>query len=228
MLFRSEMVRHLTGDKPLPIEVREQIVAKSDGVPLFVEDFTKSVLESGLVVESDERYERTDPLPDLAIPSTLRESLTERLDRLGRAKEVAQLAAVLGREFSHDLIKVVLPLEAGSLDRALGELVGAGLLYQRGIPPHATYIFKHALVQEAAHQSLLKKTRLKFNALVARTLEERFPERVKAEPEVIARHYEEGGLAGKAIAHYARAGERAARGCAHVEAIEHQIGRAHV
>ncbi|MCZ6715068.1 MAG: AAA family ATPase, partial [Deltaproteobacteria bacterium] len=215
------MARHLAGGKPLPIKVREQIAAKTDGVPLFVEELTKSVLESSLVVESDERYERSDPLPDLAIPSTLRDSLTARLDRLGPAKEVAQLAAVLGREFSHDLLQVVLPLEAGSLDRALGELVGAGLLYQRGIPPHATYIFKHALIQEAAHQSLLKKRRRDFNALVAKALEEHFPERVESEPEVIARHYEEGGLADEAIAYYARAGEQAAAGCAHAEAIGH-------
>ncbi len=215
------MASHIAGGKPLPLKVREQIAAKTDGVPLFVEELTKSVLESGLVVESDGRYERSDPLLDLAIPSTLRDSLTARLDRLGPAKEVAQLGAVLGREFSHDLLQAVSPLESAALDLALEELVDTGLLYQRGISPRATYIFKHALIQDAAHQSLLKKRRRDFNALVAQTLEERFPERVKSEPEVIARYYEEAGLASKAIAYYARAGEGAAAGCAHAEAIGH-------
>ena len=127
------MTRHLTGGKQLPREVREQIAAKTDGVPLFVEELTKSVLESDLLVESDERYERTDALPEFAIPTTLRDSLTARLDRLGPAKEVAQLASVLGREFSYDVLRVVSPLEPAALDRALEELVDAELLYQRGI-----------------------------------------------------------------------------------------------
>jgi class 3 adenylate cyclase/predicted ATPase len=217
----EEMASRITGGKQLPIRVREQIAAKTDGVPLFVEELTKSVLESGLVAESDERYERTDPLPDLAIPATLRDSLTARLDRLGSAKEVAQLAAVLGREFSYDLLQVVSPLETAALDQALGELVGAGLLYQRGIPPRATYIFKHALIRDAAHESLLKKRRREYNALVASALEERFPDRAKAEPEVLAHHYEGAGLADHSAVQYSRAGMAAAERSANKEAIRH-------
>ena len=215
------MARYLTGGKQLPLKVREEIVAKTDGVPLFVEELTKSVLESGLVVESDERFERSDPLPDFAIPPTLRDSLTARLDRLGPAKELAQLASVLGREFAHDVLRMVSPLEPAALDQALGELVGAGLLYQRGIPPLATYIFKHALIQDAAYQSLLKKTRRDHHARIAQVLEERIPERAAIEPEVLARHFEEAGLAARAIAFYERAGQRATERSANAEAIEH-------
>ncbi len=220
----EEMATSLIGGKQLPIKVREQVAAKSDGVPLFVEELTKSVLESGLVVESDERYERTDPLPDLAIPTTLRDSLAARLDRLGPAKEVAQLAAVLGREFSSDLLRVVSPVEPAVLDRTLGELVDAGLLYQRGFPPHATYVFKHSLIQDAAHESLLKKRRREYNALVAKALEEHFPDRAMAEPELLAHHYESAGLAEQAASRYSRAGMAAAERSANKEAIGH-LGR---
>ena len=215
------MSRHLTGGKQLPLKVREEIVAKTDGVPLFVEELTKSILESALVVESDERYERSDSLPRFAIPPTLRDSLTARLDRLGPAKELAQLGSVLGREFSHDVLRMVSPLELAALDQALGELVGAGLLYQRGIPPLATYIFKHALIQDAAYQSLLKKTRREHHARIAEVLEERMPERAATEPEVVARHYDEAGLAARAIAFYERAGQRATERSANAEAILH-------
>ena len=213
------MARHLTGGKQLPLKVREEIAAKADGVPLFVEELTKSILESDLVVESDERFERSDPLPDFAIPSTLRDSLTARLDRLGPAKEVAQLASVLGREFSHDVLRIVSPLEPAALDQALGELVGADLLYQRGIPPLATYIFKHALIQDAAYQSLLKKTRREHHAMIAQVLEELFPQDVESAPEMIARHYDEAGLAEHAIVHYQRAGERSVERSANQESI---------
>ena len=215
------MTRHLTGGKQLPHKVREEMVAKTDGVPLFVEELTKSILESALVVESDERFERSDPLPRFAIPPTLRDSLTARLDRLGPAKELAQLASVLGREFSHDVLRIVSPLEPAALDQALGELVGAGLLYQRGIPPLATYIFKHALIQDAAYQSLLKKTRREHHARIAEVLEERMPERAATEPEVVARHYDEAGLVARAIAFYERAGQRATERSANAEAILH-------
>ncbi|MCZ6887682.1 MAG: AAA family ATPase [Gammaproteobacteria bacterium] len=215
------MAHHLTGGKQLPREVRNQIAARTDGVPLFVEELTKSVLESGLVVERDERYERTDQLPELAIPMTLRDSLSARLDRLGRAKEVAQLASVLGREFSYDVLTVVSPLQPVELDRALDELVDAGLLYQRGMPPLATYIFKHALIQEAAHQSLLKRRRREYNALVATALEEHFPRRVESEPAAIARYYDEGGLPEQAVGHYERAAQRATQRSAAAEAIRH-------
>jgi predicted ATPase len=202
----EEMATSLIGGKQLPLKVRAQIAAKADGVPLFVEELTKSVLESDLVIESDEQYERTDPLPDLAIPTTLRDSLAARLDRLGPAKEVAQLAAVLGREFSSDLLRVVSPVEPALLDRTLGELVDAGLLIQRGFPPHATYAFRHSLLQDAAQESLLKKRKREYNALAAKALEEHFPDRARAEPELLAHHYESAGLAEHAASQYSRAG----------------------
>src|SRR5262249_54539244 len=145
--------------KALPAEVHEQVMARTDGVPLFVEELTRMVLESGLLREGPERYELAGPLPPLAIPATLHDSLLARLDRLGEAREVAQLAAALGREFSYDLLAAVAPWDEPTLRAALARLVEAELLYQRGLPPEATYTFKHALIQEAAYQSQLKSRR---------------------------------------------------------------------
>ncbi|MCP5066920.1 MAG: hypothetical protein GY946_10160, partial [bacterium] len=210
---------HIAGGKPLPLKVRKQIVAKTDGVPLFVEELTKSVLESDLLVESDERHERTDPLPSLAIPATLRDSLTARLDRLGPAKEVAQLGSVLGREFSYEVLRLVSTHDAAGLDHALQELVDAGLIFQRGFPPKASYVFKHALIQDAASQSLLEKRRRECHALVAEVLEQHFPEQVDLAPELLARHYEFAGLPKRAIPLYQRAGEAAMMRSANAEAI---------
>jgi class 3 adenylate cyclase len=149
------MVRQLTGGKPLPAEVLAQVVAKTDGVPLFVEELVKMLLESGLVREAADRYGLTGPLPPLAIPATLQDSLMARLDRLSTARTVAQLGAVLGREFTYELIRAVAPLDEATLQRGLAQLVEAELLYQRGRPPQARYVFKHALIQETAYQSLL-------------------------------------------------------------------------
>src|SRR5262249_4163258 len=147
------------GGKILPGEVLQQIVAKTDGVPLFVEELTKMVVESGLLREADGRYELTGPLPPLAIPATLQDSMMARLDRLGAAKEIAQLGATLGREFPYGLLQAVSPVDEGPLQKGLAQLVEAELLYQRGLLPQATYLFKHALIQDAAYQSLLKSTR---------------------------------------------------------------------
>jgi class 3 adenylate cyclase len=155
----EEMVTRLTGGKPLPAEVVEQIVAKTDGVPLFVEELVKMLLESGLVQEEAARYVLTGPLPPLAIPTTLQDSLMARLDRLGSARDLAQLAAVLGREFAYEVLRAVVSLDETALQQALGRLVDAEVLYQRGLPPRASYIFKHSLIQEAAYQSLLRRTR---------------------------------------------------------------------
>ena len=152
----EEMVRLVAGGKPLPAEVVQHIVMQTDGVPLYVEEMTKLVLESGLVQEREDRYELTGPLPALAIPTTLRDALMARLDRLTTAKAVAQLGATLGRTFSYDLLHAVSPLDEATLQRELGRLVEAELLYQRGQPPQATYLFKHALIQEAAYQALLR------------------------------------------------------------------------
>ena len=169
------MIARVTGGKALPPVVLQQVVTKTDGVPLFVEELTKTVLESDLVRETEEHYELTGPLPPLAIPATLHDSLMARLDRLATVKAVAQLGAVLGRTFAYELLQAVTPLDEASLQQALARLVDAELLYQRGIPPQATYLFKHALIQDAAYQSLLKSTRQQFHQRIAQVLETRFP-----------------------------------------------------
>src|SRR5262249_5867312 len=154
----AEMTARVAHGKALPPEVAEQVVSKTDGVPLFVEELTKMVLESGLLQEHAERYELTEPLPPLAIPATLHDSLMARLDRMATVKDLAQLGATLGREFSYDLLQAVAPWDAPTLRRGLQQLVEAEFLYQQGLPPQATYTFKHALIQDAAYQSLLKST----------------------------------------------------------------------
>ena len=170
------MVEQVAGGKALPAEVLQQVVAKTDGVPLFVEELTKMVLESGLVKEWEGSYELTGPLPPLAIPTTFHDSLMARLDRLGPAKQVAQLGAVMGREFAYEVLQAVSPMDEATLQQGLTQLVEAELLYQRGLPPQARYIFKHALIQEAAYQSLLRSTRQQYHQQIAQVLEERFPE----------------------------------------------------
>jgi class 3 adenylate cyclase/predicted ATPase len=215
------MVERVTGGKALPAEVRQQIVAKTDGVPLFVEELTKTVLESRLLREREDHYELTGPLPPLAIPATLHDSLMARLDRLAAVKAVAQLGATLGRAFSYELLKAVSPVDEATLQHALAQLVEAELLYQRGIPPQATYLFKHALIQEAAYQLLLKSTRQHFHQQIASVLAERFPETVETQPELLAYHYTEAGLLAQALPYWQRAGQRALERSAHVEAISH-------
>src|SRR5439155_11004826 len=170
----AEMTGRVAHGKALPAEVLEQVVAKTDGVPLFVEELTKMVLESGLLQEGAERYELTGPLPPLAIPTTLHDSLMARLDRLAAVKGLAQLGATLGREFSYDLLQAVAPWDEATLRRGLQQLVAAELLYQQGVPPQATYFFKHALIQDAAYQSLLRSTRQQHHQRIAQVLEARF------------------------------------------------------
>ena len=215
------MVERVTGGKTLPAEVMDQILARTDGVPLFVEELTKAVLESGLLAERDGRYELAGPLPPLAIPATLQDSLMAQLDRLAPIKEVAQVAACIGREFSHELIAVVAALPAPELDRALAELTAAELVFPRGTPPDASYSFKHALVQDAAYQSLLRSRRRQLHSRIGAVLEKQFPEVVEAQPEVLARHCAEAGLVGKAIAYAHRAARQAIERSAMVEAIAH-------
>src|SRR3712207_6001394 len=169
-------IGRLTGGTPLPPEVAEQIVGRTDGVPLFVEELTKTVLESGLLREGEARWElAAGPLPPLAIPATLQDSLEARLDRLAHTRELAELGAVLGREFGYSLLRAVSDAEETALRRALAQLVEAELLYERGTPSEAVYTFKHALIQEAAYQSLLKGVRQGWHQRAARALEERFP-----------------------------------------------------
>jgi class 3 adenylate cyclase/predicted ATPase len=217
----ADLVAGVTGPKPLPAAIIEQIVARTDGVPLFVEELTKTVLESGLLRDAGDHYELTGPLPPLAIPSSLHDSLMARLDRLAPVKEVAQIGAVIGREFRRDLLAMVSPLPAADLDSALDELVSSELVFRRGAPPDTTYSFKHALVQDAAYQSLLKSKRQQLHTRIAQVLEEQFPNAATTRPEVLARHLTEGGLAERAIPYWRRAGESAAARSANVEAIAH-------
>jgi class 3 adenylate cyclase/tetratricopeptide (TPR) repeat protein len=215
------MVEQVAGGKALPPEVRQQVVAKTDGVPLFVEELTKMVLESGLLREREDHYELTGTLPLLAIPATLHDSLEARLDQLAAVKEVAQLGATVGREFPYELLRAVSPLDEAALQHGLSQLVEAELLYRHGLPPQVTYIFKHALIQEAAYQSLLKRTRQQYHQRIAQVLAEQFPDTAEIQPELLAHHYTEAGLSGPAVGYWRRAGQRAIERSAYVEAIGH-------
>ena len=190
----AELTGRVAHGKALPPEVVEQVVAKTDGVPLFVEELTKMVLESGLLQERAERYELTGPLPPLAIPTTLHDSLMARLDRLAAVKALAQLGATLGREFSYELLQAVSLWDEDTLQRGLHQLVAAEFLYQRGLPPQATYLFKHALIQDAAYQSLLRSTRQQYHQRIAQVVEARFPELCETQPELVAQHYTAAGF----------------------------------
>ena len=195
----AEVIRQVAHGKTLPAEVVEQIVARTDGVPLFVEELTKMVLESDLLEEREERYELTGPLPPLAIPATLHDSLMARLDRLATVKALAQLGATLGREFSYELLQAVSPWDEATLRRGLHQLVEAEFLYQQGLPPQATYTFKHALIQDVAYQSLLRSTRQQYHQRIAQALEAQFPETVATQPELVAQHYTAAGCAEQAV-----------------------------
>ena len=217
----EEMVRRMTGGKTLPAEVMRQIVARTDGVPLFVEELTKTVLEAGWLQEGEDGYELTGPLPPLAIPVTLQDALRARLDRLTEGKAVAQLGAVLGRTFSYELLRAVASADEATLQHGLVQLVEAEALYQRGRPPLATYVFKHALIQEVAYQSLLKSTRQQHHQRIAQVLAEQFPDLAETQPELLAYHYTEAGLNASAVDFWQRAGERAGQRSAHAEVISH-------
>jgi predicted ATPase len=199
----------------------QQVAAKTDGIPLFVEELTKMVLESELFEDGAKDHTTAEPLPPVTIPSTLHDSLMARLDRLGAGKQVAQLGATLGREFTYDLIRVVSSVDEVTLQRELTRLTDAELLYQRGLPPHARYAFKHALIQDAAYQSLLKSQRQQYHRQIALVLEERFAEIRESQPELLAHHYTEAGLMKDAIVYWQRAGQRAIEHSANVEAIGH-------
>jgi class 3 adenylate cyclase len=216
-----QMIGRITGGKALPPEVVEQIVAKTDGVPLFVEELTKMVLESGLLREGEDRYDLTGPLPPLAIPATLHDSLMARLDRLAAVKDVAQLGATIGRTCAYELLQAVSPLDGATLQHGLRQLVDAELVYQRGVPPQATYTFKHALIRDAAYQSLLRSTRQQLHQRLAQGLAERFPETAETQPELLAHHYTEAGLSAPAVVYWQQAGQKAVERSANVEAISH-------
>ena len=216
------LVERVAGGKALPSEVIEQILARTEGVPLFTEELTKTVLESSLLDDVGDRYVLAGPLPPLAIPATLHNSLMARLDRLAPVmKEVAQIGACLGREFDHELLSAVVPLPEAELQAALDQLVAAELVFRRGVPPATTYIFKHALVRDAAYESLLRKRRQALHARIASAIETRFAQMLEAQPERVAGHFSEAGLPDKAIGYWLRAGRLAAARSASVEAIAH-------
>lgn len=217
----EQLIDKLTDGKALPPEVLQQIVTKTDGVPLFVEELTKMVMESGLLRAANEHYELKGPLPPLAIPSTLQDSLMARLDRLASARELAQLGATLGREFTYDLICAVSPLDEAALQSGLAQLVEAELIYRKGLPPNTSYLFKHALVQDTAYQSLLKSQRQQFHQRITHVLEERFPDVVARQPELLAHHYAAAGLPDRAIPYWQEAGHNSVQRSANSEAIGH-------
>jgi class 3 adenylate cyclase/predicted ATPase len=217
----EQIVTGMTDGTSFPAEVLQQIIAKTDGVPLFVEEITKAILESGQLKAVDGHYELTGSFSAFAIPATLQDSLMARLDRLVTAKAVAQYAAVIGRQFPYALLQAVSQLDEAILQHELGRLVEAEIVYQRGVPPQATYTFKHALIQDAAYQSLLKSTRQQYHQRIAQVLEAQFPETAETEPELVAHHYTEAGLTEQAVSYWHKAGQRASERSAHVEAISH-------
>jgi class 3 adenylate cyclase/predicted ATPase len=217
----AAMVAEVTGGRTLPSTVLEEIVSKTDGVPLFVEELTKTVLESGLLEDDCGHYTLTGPLPPLAIPTTLHDSLLARLDRLAPAKEVAQIGAAIGREFSYELLAAVAPLGDVELRDGLNRLVEAELIFRQGTPPQATYSFKHVLVRDVAYETLLRSRRQQLHGRIARVLRERFPEVVEAKPELMARHCAEAGRAKEAIQYLTKAGRQALERSANAEAVGH-------
>jgi class 3 adenylate cyclase/tetratricopeptide (TPR) repeat protein len=217
----ESIVAQVTGWRVLPAEVMKQIVAKTDGNPLFVEELTKAVLEAGILVEDGEGYRLDGPLPPLAIPETLQDSLMARLDRLAPVREIAQIGAAIGREFSYPLVRALVGRDETALKDALAQLEDAELVFRRGEPPEAVYSFKHALVQDVAYESLLKSRRHQLHGRIARTLEERFPDVVTSQPEIVAHHFTEAGLVERASDYWLKAGQQAARRSANAEALNH-------
>ena len=215
------IVTQVASGHALPVEVMKQIVAKTDGNPLFVEELTKAVLEAGIMVKHVDGYRLDGPLPPLAIPETLQDFLMARLDRLHAVKEIAQVGAAIGREFSYSLISSLVVRDEATLKHALAELEQAELLYRRGEPPEAIYSFKHALVRDAAYESLLKSRRYQLHGKIGHTLEEKFPDVVTSEPEILARHFTEAGIIDLATSYWLKAGNRALGRSANAEAVKH-------
>src|SRR5215470_1307114 len=195
----ESMVARVTGGRVLPAEVTQEIVAKTDGNPLFVEELTKTVLEAGILIESHDGYRLEGPLPPLAIPQTLQDSLMARLDRRAPVREIAQIGAAIGRDFSYSLLRALVGRDETALKHGLDQLEQAGLVFRRGEPPDAAYSFKHVLVRDAAYESLLKSRRQQLHGQIARALEQSFAEIVASQPEIVAHHFTEAGLAEPAI-----------------------------
>jgi len=205
----ENIVMQVAGGRALPAEVMNEIVAKTDGNPLFVEELTKTVLEGGILIKDADGYRLDGPLPPLAIPTTLQDSLMARLDRLAPVKEIGQIGAAIGREFSYPLVREVVGRDETSLKNALAKLEQAELLFRRGQPPEAIYSFKHALVRDAAYETLLKSRRQQLHGHIARTMEEKFPDIVVSQPEIVAHHFTEAGLVEPAINYWLKAGNLA-------------------
>jgi tetratricopeptide (TPR) repeat protein len=217
----SMLVAGVAGHKALPDEIMQRIIGRADGIPLFVEELTKTLLEGGMLREEDDRYVLDGSLPAFAIPSSLHASLMARLDRLSPVKEIAQIGAAIGREFSYELVAGLARRNDRELREALDQLVASGLIFRRGSPPAESYVFKHALVQDAAYGSLLRRPRQDLHARIGKVLEQRFPETAATQPEILAHHYTEAGLADPAIDYWRRAGERSLRRSANVEGVTH-------
>ncbi len=211
----------VAGGKRIPEKVLEQVVARTEGIPLFVEEVTKAVLELGVLVEKEDRFELQGPLPPDLIPSSVQGSLHARLDRLGPAKATAQLAATIGREFRYDLLRVVAPGGDDGLRLGLDRLLGAGLVHRLEHVPEETYLFKHALIQDAAYQSLLKKSRRELHGRIAEALLAQFPDTAQKRPELVAQHFTEAGRAEAAVRHWLDAGRLAVGRAANTEALAH-------
>jgi class 3 adenylate cyclase/predicted ATPase len=221
----SAMIDRIVGDSPLSASIRHDIIERTDGIPLFVEEMTKAVLEAGSEIAAA-RAVAAIPSRTLAVPASLYASLMARLDRLGGpAKELTQIAAAIGREFSHALLASVVPQPEAAMRSALDRLIGAGLLFRRGVPPHATYLFKHALVQDAAYGTLLREPRRTLHARIAETIESEFADIAENRPELLARHWTEAGVIDKAAFLWGKAGQRSLARSALVEAAE-QLRRA--
>ena len=223
-LVRGEVamiVGRVVGGKALPADVLAQITSKTDGIPLFVEELTRTVLESGLLRDLGDHLELIGAPAALAIPSTLQDSLMARLDRLASAKELAQIGACIGREFDHDLLAAVSRLQEPTFSEALVRLVGSDLVLRRGQPPNATYAFRHALIQDVAYATLLKSRRVELHARIAAALEAQFPAIVERQPELLARHLSEAGIHDRAVDGWLRAGRLARQRSANKEAIGH-------
>jgi len=216
---RAEMIMRVTGGKALPHEITERIIDRTDGVPLFIEELTKTVIESGMLTDAGDHFDASGALPQLAVPASLQASLLARLDRLAPVREMAQIGAALGRSFSHELISAVAAMPRQKVDGALAQLVSAELVFQRGTPPDAEYTFKHALVQDAAYSTMLRGRRQQIHARIATTLESQFPEIVTTQPQLMAHHCAEAGFNEKAVSYRLKSGQQALARSAMTEAV---------
>ena len=215
------MLAELTAHKPLPSAVVEQVVSRTDGVPLFVEELTRMMVESGALVEREDRYELAGALSDVEIPGTLRALITARLDRLDRAKETAQVAAALGRELSVEVLAAVSPLGPAAVQEDLDRLMAAGLVLRKRRVKDPVAVFKHALVRDAAYESLGRAARLRVHARIAGALEERFPEVVRGRPDLLAYHHAAAEQRREAVPYAQRAAQQGLERSAYAEAVTH-------